>query len=375
MQSHYKTLGLTNAASIAEIRRAYRILARRYHPDVNPNKNTESLFKEIANAYAVLSDPEKRKQYDIDLAQSIESFEETFKRAEEALKRSQRAAAYARGSARSQTEKQRQNQTKNQTYTKPPQKPSATSPEEPLKGPKVATRQSPRAKKSALRNWLETPTVSRLTTLSQSAISQLTKTLSTRHRGATAKTNTPVGALALVELSVSIEDAIRGVRKTVEIGESGDDSRKVSVTIPPGVRTGNIVRLRSKDTNQEIVVVIRVETHSWLSLGERGLTMEIPLTIGEAIEGGKVQVPSFGDPLLVTVEPRTQSGKEVRLKGQGLFHRDGSRGDLYIRFTVKIPDTPLPQTPSPREGRSITEALAQSYSRDIRAHLPKRLIG
>ena len=353
MQSHYKTLGLTNAASIAEIRRAYRILARRYHPDVNPNKDTEALFKEIANAYAILSDPEKRKQHDIDLAQSLESFEQTFKRAEEALKRSQRAAAYARS----------------QGQAKPQQKPSTKPTTETPKGPQVSTPKRPTTK-GVMRQFLETPTLSRLTRIPQVTISELSKKLSALRGTTTGETTAPVGQLALLELSVSIEDAIRGARKTVEIEESGNGTRKVSVTIPPGVRTGSIVRLRSKKANEEIVLVIRVETHSWLSLSDRGLTMEIPLTIGEAIDGGKVQVPSFGDPLLVTVEPRTQSGKEVRLKGQGLFHRDGSRGDLYIRFTVKIPDAPLPG-----EVRSITEVLSESYTQDIRAHLPKRLVG
>jgi|GEM_PF-825845 len=363
MQSHYKTLGLTNAASNAEIRRAYRILARRYHPDVNPNKNTEALFKEIANAYAVLSDPEKRKQHDIDLAQSFETFEQTFKRAEEALKRSQRAAAYARN----QNQSEKKNVNANQA--KPEQKTSAKPSTETSTGRKVATPKSPKSK-SPLRQWIQTPAISRLTKLPHVAISELSKKISALRGDPDNDTNQPVGQLALLELSVSIEDAIRGVRKTVEIGESGSDARKVSVAIPPGVRTGSIVRLRSKNTNEDIVLVIRVETHSWLCLDDRGLTMEIPLTIGEAIDGGKVQVPSFGDPLLVTVEPRTQSGKEVRLKGQGLFHRDGSRGDLYIRFTVKIPDAPLPT-----EVRSITEVLSESYTQDIRAHLPKRLVG
>jgi molecular chaperone DnaJ len=97
--------------------------------------------------------------------------------------------------------------------------------------------------------------------------------------------------------------------------------------------------------------------------------MEVPLTFAEAIEGTKVLVPSFGDPLLVTVEPLTQSGKEVRLKNQGIFNRDGTRGDLFIKFVVKIPDRELPQ-----EMRAVGELIGEAYSRDVRSHLPKRIL-
>jgi curved DNA-binding protein len=121
--------------------------------------------------------------------------------------------------------------------------------------------------------------------------------------------------------------------------------------------------------SEEIVLIIRVEHHPWLSISERGLTMEIPLAVGEAIEGGRIQIPSLGDPLLVTVPPLTQSGKELRLKGQGIINRDGTRGDLYIRFAVVIPDKQLPS-----EIRSLTEMLAESYSQPVRQHLPQRIL-
>jgi curved DNA-binding protein len=98
--------------------------------------------------------------------------------------------------------------------------------------------------------------------------------------------------------------------------------------------------------------------------------MEVPLTVPEALEGCKIQVPSLGEPLLVTVEPLTQTGKEVRLKGQGILDRDGVRGDLYIRFLVRIPHKPLPD-----EIRSLTELMAELYTTPVREHLPNRIVG
>jgi DnaJ-class molecular chaperone len=143
------------------------------------------------------------------------------------------------------------------------------------------------------------------------------------------------------------------------------------VFIPPGVRTGSIVRLRNKERpGEEVVLIIRVEDHPWLSITERGLTMDVPLTFAEALEGGKIQVPSLGEPLLVTVDPLTQSGKEVRLKNQGIADRDGTRGDLYIRFTVQVPQKPLPE-----EIKSLTELLDEAYTHPVREHLPTRILG
>lgn len=349
MYSHYQTLGLTNAASSTEIRRAYRILARRYHPDVNPNKDTEALFKEIAQAYAILSDPEKKQQYDLELKQSTESFQDTFQRAQDALKRNQRARAYRHHSNNNRSKTPSQASAKSSSHTSAP-KPTAT----------------PNAKDISER-------LKHLGYRASAALSEFTKAangLQKRVKQKMAKISTPiVGQLILLEQSISLADSITGMKKTVEIPGPAEQPRKVSINIPPGVRTGSIVRFRgSEGASEEIVLIIRVENHPWLSISERGITMEVPLTIGEAIEGAKIQVPSFGDPLLVTVEPRTQSGKEVRLKGQGITQRDGTRGDLYIRFIVKIPDAPLPD-----EIVSLKELLAESYKSDIRANLPKRI--
>lgn len=357
MQNHYKTLGVTNAASIAEIRRAYRVLARRYHPDVNPGGDGGELFKEIALAYSILSDPEKKLQYDVELKQSSESFSETFDRAHEALRRNQRAAAYAR-EQKATEEAHNRVKPKPTTGTSRPHK----TIKKPVSKPSTASVLSKSSRtKTALDSLVRTP---------QRAAQALRQAALLVRNSVKRETLPTLGQLAVIELSISIEDAIRGTRRAVEIGDSATGTRKVSVTIPPGVRTGSVIRLRSKERpNEEVVLLIKVEQHPWLSLAERGLTMEIPLTVPEAIEGTKIQVPSLGDPLLVTVEPLTQSGREVRLKNQGIVNRDGTRGDLYIRFIVKIPSQPLPD-----EIRSLSELLAEVYTTPVREHLPIKIL-
>jgi curved DNA-binding protein CbpA len=91
MLEHYKLLGISPAATSAEIRRAFRILARRYHPDVNPGKGSSDKFRQISEAYHVLSDPEARKQYDQERSVH-ETFSSAFDRAHQAYRKQQSAA-------------------------------------------------------------------------------------------------------------------------------------------------------------------------------------------------------------------------------------------------------------------------------------------
>jgi curved DNA-binding protein len=173
-----------------------------------------------------------------------------------------------------------------------------------------------------------------------------------------------------MEVSVSIFEAIAGVRKTIEVAERDGTQKKLSISIPAGVRQGSIVRLRSKENgSEEIIIVVRVAHHPWLSISHRGLTIEVPITISEAIAGAKVQIPSLQDPLLVTIEPGTQSGKEVRLKGQGIPLPDGTRGDLFARFLIQVP--PLSEAP---ESASKLVELESLYHGSVREHLPRSLM-
>lgn len=97
--------------------------------------------------------------------------------------------------------------------------------------------------------------------------------------------------------------------------------------------------------------------------------MEIPLSVSEAVQGAKIQVPSLGDPLLVTVEPGAQSGSEVRLKGQGVRLADSSRGDLFIRFLVK-----LPESPNAAGLKEKCTELSAYYAHTVRQGLPRSIL-
>jgi curved DNA-binding protein len=358
--SRYQILGLTNAASQSEIRRAYRILARRYHPDLNPNTDTAKIFREIAEAYAILSDPEKRRLYDVEIDQLNSTFfEESFLKAEEALKRKQGESAYKRATHQDQRSDVASNNQSDET----------TKVNSPTPTPKANSYNlSTLAVK--LKKKLTAPELTSKFRQALNLIKTLEKKVSVLKKTPKAPEGTvAVSSFSLVEISVSMHDALHGAKRTVEIADQPNNIRKLSVNIPPGVTTGSIVRLRNKSREgEEIALIIKVERHPWLSISERGLTMEIGLTINEALEGAKIQVPSFGDPLLVTVEAGTKSGKEVRLKNQGIPLKDGLRGDLYLRFIVCTPDN-LAQD----NLNKLREALRGAYVTEVRSHLPKRL--
>jgi DnaJ-class molecular chaperone len=357
MQDHYKTLGLSSAATREEIRRAYRVLARRYHPDVNPGNSTAERFREISRAYETLSDPERRKQYDSE-RETEESFSSAFDRAHQAY-RKQQATAPKGARATPQQPSQTKQHARPQTSTRPP-------PEEPKPQSKPHTKPEPKIVRTTTK-----VRPSRVSTLRRTLEASLSRAKNILTKPSPPKQSRPtVSSIALMEVSVSIFEAIAGVRKTIEVAERDGTQKKLSISIPAGVRQGSIVRLRSKENgSEEIIIVVRVAHHPWLSISHRGLTIEVPITISEAIAGAKVQIPSLQDPLLVTIEPGTQSGKEVRLKGQGIPLPDGTRGDLFARFLIQVP--PLSEAP---ESASKLVELESLYHGSVREHLPRSLM-
>lgn len=361
MQDHYKTLGLSSAATREEIRRAYRVLARRYHPDVNPGHTNSEKFRQISTAYEVLSDPKARKQYDSE-RDFEESFSSAFDRAHQAYRKQQAAAP------------NRPRQTPQQPTSKqdgPPQQRSTPPPrEEPRPPPKPAPKAEPKPEPKIVRTTTTTR-ATRLSRLRKTLKLSLSRAKSIIVKAPPHQPSRPtISSIALLEVSISVFEAIAGVRKTIEVTERNGELKKLSISIPAGVRQGSIVRLRSKENeSEEIIVVIRVAHHPWLFISHRGLTLDVPITVSEAIAGCKVQIPSLQEPLLVTIEPGTQSGTEVRLKGQGVLFQDGARGDLFVRFLIKVPTL----SESAESASKLVE-LESLYHGSVREHLPKSIV-
>ncbi len=325
MENHYKTLGVNTSATADEIRRAYRILARRYHPDVNPGKDSEDKFKIISQAYSVLSDAEARRKYDAEFDPlSRERISKQF----EAYERMRRAASGAR------------------TSEKPTENSEAAKAAETRPAPQVEADWLDFiwAKLKGLPKFLKRPL-------------QWSKAPSTGVR------------FSVIEVSVTLREALFGTKKTVEITEP-EGIRKVSVRIPSGVRNGSVVRLRATGKiPEELVLIVRVPSHPQLSIQNKGVVIEIPITVSEAFRGTNITVPTLEDQMVIKIPPNTQSGHEIRLKERGVTFKNGSRGDLIVRLMIQIPEAQGAVGLSDKMGE-----LEKYYDSSPRQALPKSLL-
>ncbi|WP_243027657.1 DnaJ C-terminal domain-containing protein [Thermus albus] len=262
MKDYYAILGVPRNATQEEIKRAYKRLARQYHPDVNKSPEAEERFKEINEAYAVLSDPEKRKVYD----------------------------TYG-------------------TATPPPPPP---------------------------------PGGYDFSGFDVEDFSDFFQELFGGGLfGGMGRRRPRRGRDLRAELPLSLEEAFRGGEKVVEVG-----GRRVSVRIPPGVQEGSTIRLAGLggpgEPPGDLLLRVRLLPHPVFRLEGQDLyaTLDVPAPI--AVVGGKVRAPTLEGPVEVTIPPRTQAGKKLRLKGKG-FPGPHGRGDLYLEVRVVIPEHLSPE--------------------------------
>ena len=289
-KDYYKVLGVPKSASAADLKKAYRKLAMKYHPDRNTtDKGAEARFKEINEAYAVLSNPEKRKQYDM---YGAEGFEKRFSQ-EEIFRDFDLGSIFrefgfgAGGGGRSQNIF---GQFFNGT------------------GYQTRGRQGP--------------------------------------FGAGAMGQQPSRGRDLVyELALTLEEVAAPTSKMVNYQVDGRQE-SISVKIPPGISTGKKLRLPGKGEpgsrggpRGDLYVQIRLLEHPIFRREGDDLYLEKEIRFSEALAGTEVDVPTIdGKTLRLKVPAGTQCNAKFRLKGYGLPRMDGSgRGDAYARIVVSVP--------------------------------------
>jgi curved DNA-binding protein len=310
----YEILGVPRGATAEELKKAYRRLAKQYHPDVNPgNKGAEEKFKEVTAAFEVLSDPKRRKLYDEFGADALRSgFDE--KKAEE-YRRWKRHGA-----------------------------PSGGMPFD--------------------FGDFQTVEVGDYGAFDFGSIfGDLFGGGGTRGRVRRAAAPA-AGPDAEAEVEVSLRDAVLGAERDLRV-----DGRTLRVKIPAGVRDGSRIRLAGQGgpgarggPAGDLYLAIRIQEHAHVRRDGKDLYLDLPVTVPEAVLGAEVQLPTFEGPVRLRVPAGAQSGTKLRLREKGLPDlRGGPRGDLYAVVQVVLPDGTSDAL------REAAKRLEELYSGDPRA--------
>ncbi|MCF6509362.1 J domain-containing protein [Blastococcus sp. MG754426] len=339
-RDYYAALGVGRGASAEEIQRAYRKLARQYHPDVNKDPGAEEKFKEVSEAYDVLSDPETRRRYDAfgpDFRQVPEGVDpETWRRARAG------AAAGAGAGARP--------------------------------GPGWSSGWPGGSDGEQV--WVGG------TGFGSGGFGEgidLDDLLGGMFSGRTAGRRGGAGrarqgwgqvsgADQEAELELSVEDAYSGGRRSLTL--SGPDGpRTLEVNIPAGVTDGQRIRLGAQGgqgsggaPNGDLYLVVRLASHPRYRVEGRDLYVDLPLAPWEAALGTSVAIDTPGGEAKVKVPAGTSSGRRLRLRGRGLPNPRGTAGDLYAEARIVVPHRLTD------DERRLFSELAAASTFDARKH-------
>lgn len=302
-RDYYKVLGVSKNATEKEIKQAYRKLARKYHPDVNPgDRESEERFKEINEAHEVLTDPEKRKKYD-QFGKDWQRYQQSGGQSggfnwEEYFSQGTRARQSAGGPRVEYVDA-------NEFFG---DSRGFSDFFETLFGGMGGARSG-----SA---WQERP--------------------SARPRRAQDHEQ---------RVDVTLEEAFAGSNRVLEL-----DGRRLEVKIPPGVRTGSKIRVPGEIGKNipgqqagDLFLKVNVLPHKIFERKENDLYCEVPVDVYTAVGGGEIDVPTLkGTTLSLRIPPETQGGRTFRLQGQGMptLRNPSERGDLYVKIRIVLP-TPL----------------------------------
>jgi curved DNA-binding protein len=328
-KDYYKTLGVPKTASQAEIKKAFRKLAQKFHPDRNPGDTTaEKKFKDANEANAVLGDPEKRRKYDA-LGANWEAFERAGAQGRDPFGPGGPFAGFRWSGGDGASGSGRSGNVRYEFHTVGGDPSEFSDFFRTIFG----SGGSPDMRGSSVRERSATePSLDEI--LAGMGLGVDPRTGQTRGGTATTSRRAPVRSVVEATAELSLEEAFHGTTRLVEI-----DGKRLEVTIPKGVDSGRRIRLSGRGPGgSDLVVVVRVASHPVFTRRGADLERELPLRLEEALLGGEVPVTTLKGRVLLTIPPGTQTGRTFRLTRQGMprFRADGF-GDLLVKTKVVIP--------------------------------------
>lgn len=281
---YYSILGLNKSASQDDIKKAYRKLARKYHPDVNSNNaDAHAKFQQINEANEVLSDPEKRKKYD--------EYGENWKHAEE-------------------YEKARQQQAQNGGFSS---QFGGGNYQYGFSGDDMG------------------------------GFSDFFENLfgGSAHARGSRRTAGFKGSDYQAELHLLLRDAAETHQHTLNV-----NGKNIRITVPAGVADGQVIKLKGQGApganggpNGDLYITFVIGKDTVFQRKGNDLYANVPLDLYTAVLGGETTIDTLSGKVKLKIKPETQTGTKVRLKGKGfpVYKKDGQFGDLFVTFTVNIP--------------------------------------
>lgn len=322
-EDFYKVLGVSRNASQADIQKAYRDLARKYHPDMNPDdKTAKEKFQKVQEAYDVLSDAEKREMYD----RYGSAFE-----------------GMAGGGAGPQW----------RTYTQG----AGPAYEEFDFSQIFGDRFSPESAEGFADIFRQFA--------GGAGAAGAGAGPRARRRG-----RRPVkGADLRHELTIPFRSAVSGGEATLSVQRPDGTVERITAKIPAGIDDGQTIRLRGQGEQVrggepgDLLITIRVMPHPHFTRSGKNLEVKLPVTLTEAALGATIDLPTPHGTIALKIPPGTSSGRRLRLKGQGVRPKSGEPGDLFAEVQIVLPPNLTD------EEREELRRIAERHPQNPRAEL------
>jgi DnaJ-class molecular chaperone len=318
-RDYYEVLEVARDATPDAIKKAYRGLARKFHPDMNPGDKTAAAhFNEVQQAYDVLSDQEKRARYDQFGHAAFDGM----------------AAAGSRPGPSEWTVH----------YGDPG-----------VEGVDLSDLLGNLGRGAH----------------GESGTGSIFEDLLGRVRTGRSGRQRAGGRGLEAHLSIPFLTAVRGGETTIQVDRGGEKTESLVVKIPAGIDTGARLRLKGQGERGtkgsppgDLTIVVQVHPHAYFTREGRNLSVEVPISVSEAILGAKVDVPTISGMKSLTIPAGSSSGRKLRLKGQGIPASSGKpEGDLYVVLKVVVPKTVDPAS------RQLIQQFADRNPSDPRAGL------
>ncbi|MEX1039798.1 MAG: J domain-containing protein [Pirellulaceae bacterium] len=315
-EDYYKTLGVDRNVTPEALRKAYKKLAQKYHPDLNPDDlKAKEKFKEVQNAYDVLGDAEKRKKYD------------------------QFGAGFENFSAG------------------------------PQGGPGRQRRGPENFQEFDFGDIFGQGGGDGGADFSD-IFRQFTGGGGGATRGPRQRRAPQRGADVQHEVSVPFKTAIEGGEVQLNVHRPSGNSERITAKIPPGIEDGKRIRLRGQGEQSpnggpagDLLILIHIQPHKFFTRKGNNLEVRVPISLSEAILGGTIEVPTPSGGIHLKIPPGTSSGKRLRIRGQGIKSPESEPGDIFAEVQIVLPDT-------------ISDELKQRIEedQDLQDHNPRQVL-